>query len=175
MIAHASATWGVTKGNPIWEEMAEVALMTKPTFLLNVTLNAHRQITGVFAGDMLAAHGAGCEFVRQSAMVRVDAPYDIVVTTNSGYPLDQNLYQTVKGMSAASRVVRQGGAILLAGACQDGLPDHGRYAALLREVDRPKACWICWRSPALASRISGRCRFRRRFSFTPMCTSLVRD
>ncbi|MCB9148198.1 MAG: nickel-dependent lactate racemase [Caldilineaceae bacterium] len=138
MIGHAQATWGVTEGNPIWEEMREVALMTNPTFLLNVTLNAHKQITGVFAGDMLAAHKAGCEFVRQSAMVAVDTPYDIVVTTNSGYPLDQNLYQTVKGMSAASRVVRKGGAIILAGACQDGLPDHGRYAALLKEGGTPQ-------------------------------------
>ncbi|MEZ4707946.1 MAG: nickel-dependent lactate racemase [Caldilineaceae bacterium] len=138
MIGHPNATWGVTAGNPIWAEMREVALMTNPTFLLNVTLNAHKQITGVFAGDMLAAHKAGCEFVRQSAMVAVDAPYDVVVTTNSGYPLDQNLYQTVKGMSAASRVVRPGGVIILAGACQDGLPDHGRYAALLQEGGSPQ-------------------------------------
>ncbi|MEZ4664669.1 MAG: nickel-dependent lactate racemase [Caldilineaceae bacterium] len=138
MIGHPNATWGVTEGNPIWEEMREVALMTNPTFLLNVTLNARQQITGVFAGDMLAAHKAGCEFVRQSAMVAVDAPYDVVVTTNSGYPLDQNLYQTVKGMSAASRVVRPGGVIILAGACQDGLPDHGRYAALLQEGGSPQ-------------------------------------
>jgi len=76
----------------------------QPDLLLNVTLNARREITGVFAGDLDAAHAAGREFVRQSAMVKVDAPYDIVITTNSGYPLDQNLYQTVKGMSAASRI-----------------------------------------------------------------------
>jgi nickel-dependent lactate racemase len=138
MIAHTDATWGVTEGNPIWEEMREVALMTEPTFLLNVTLNGRRQITGVFAGEMLAAHRQGCEFVRQCAMVGVDAPYSIVVTTNSGYPLDQNLYQTVKGMSAARRIVRPGGAIILAGACQDGLPDHGRYAALLAEGGSPQ-------------------------------------
>jgi len=138
MIAHANATWGVTEGNPIWEEMRDVAQMTEPTFLLNVTLNAKREITGVFAGEMLAAHEKGCEFVRQSAMVGVDAPYDIVVTTNSGYPLDQNLYQTVKGMSAAQRIVRSGGAIILAGACQDGLPDHGRYAALLAAGGSPQ-------------------------------------
>jgi nickel-dependent lactate racemase len=138
MIGHPSATWGITAGNPIWEEMREVALMTEPTFLLNVTLNARRQITGVFAGEMLAAHQRGCDFVRQSAMVGVDAPYDIVITTNSGYPLDQNLYQTVKGMSAASRIVREGGAIILAGACQDGLPDHGRYAQLLVEGGSPQ-------------------------------------
>jgi nickel-dependent lactate racemase len=131
MIANEKAAWGITEGNPIWEEMREVAVMTEPTFLLNVTLNVDKQITGVFAGDMLAAHAVGCRFVREQAMVGVDAPYDVVVTTNSGYPLDQNLYQCVKGMSAARQIVAQGGAIVMAGACQDGLPDHGRYAELL--------------------------------------------
>jgi nickel-dependent lactate racemase len=138
MIAHPNATWGVTTGNPIWEEMREVALLTNPTFLLNVTLNRQREITAVFGGDMLAAHAAGCEFARKSAMAGVAAPYDIVITTNSGYPLDQNLYQAVKGMSAANQVVRDGGAIIIAAACQDGLPDHGRYAALLAEAGSPQ-------------------------------------
>jgi lactate racemase len=138
MIAHPNATWGVTEGNPIWEEMREVALMAKPTFLLNVTLNSDRQITGVFAGDMLAAHKEACTFVREHAMVPVQAPYDIAITTNSGYPLDQNLYQCVKGMSAAARIVRPGGAIIMAAECRDGLPDHGRYAALLREAGSPQ-------------------------------------
>jgi len=138
MIAHPNATWGITTGNPVWEEMREVALRTAPTFLLNVTLNAARQITGVFAGDLLAAHAAGCEFVHAQAMVPVDAPFDIVVTTNSGYPLDQNLYQCIKGLSAAARIVRPGGAIVLAAACADGLPEHGRYAALLAQGGSPQ-------------------------------------
>jgi nickel-dependent lactate racemase len=138
MIAHPKATWGITEGNPIWEEMREVALLTNPTFLLNVTLNARREITGVFAGDMLTAHAAGCAFVKENAMVGVDAPYDVVITTNSGYPLDQNLYQSVKGMSAASQIVRDGGSIIIATACEDGLPDHGRYAALLAEAGSPQ-------------------------------------
>jgi nickel-dependent lactate racemase len=138
MIANPKATWGITAGNPIWDEMLEVALMTEPTFLLNVTLNARQEITGVFAGDMLAAHEAGREFVRQNAMAEVAAPYDIVITTNSGYPLDQNLYQAVKGMSAASQIVRDGGAIIVAAACEDGLPNHGRYAALLAEAGSPQ-------------------------------------
>ncbi len=138
MIADPKATWGSTQGNPIWEEMREVALMASPTFLLNVSMNAQKQITGIFAGDLLAAHAAGCAFVRASAMVPVGAPYDVVITTNSGYPLDQNLYQCVKGMSAAKEIVRQGGAIIMAGACQDGLPDHGRYAALLAEGGSPQ-------------------------------------
>ena len=138
MIANHNAAWGITEGNPIWEEMREVALITDPTFLLNVTLNVHKQITGVFAGDMLAAHAEGCRFVREQAMVGVDAPYDVVVTTNSGYPLDQNLYQCVKGMSAARQIVREGGAIVMAGACQDGLPNHGRYAELLQRGGSPR-------------------------------------
>jgi nickel-dependent lactate racemase len=138
MIAHPQAAWGITDGNPIWEEMQEVALMTRPTFLLNVTLNVRREITAVFAGDLLAAHALGCEFVRENAMVPVEQPYDIVITTNSGYPLDQNLYQSVKGMSAASQVVRQGGAIIIATACEDGMPEHGRYAELLMEAGSPE-------------------------------------
>ena len=138
MIAHANAAWGITIDNPIWEEMREVALRTEPTFLLNVALNTDRQITGIFAGDMLAAHTQGCEFVKESAMVGVDQPYDVVITTNSGYPLDQNLYQSVKGMSAASQIVRKGGAIIVAAACEDGLPDHGLYASLLAEAGSPQ-------------------------------------
>jgi lactate racemase len=137
MIGHPNATWGVTEGNPIWEEMREVAQRVQPLFLLNVTLNSQREITGVFAGDVVAAHAAGCRQVQASAMLSEPAPYDVVITTNSGYPLDQNLYQCVKGMSAAARLVRPGGAIVMAAACADGLPDHGHYAALLREAGSP--------------------------------------
>jgi nickel-dependent lactate racemase len=71
-------------------------------------------------------------------MVGVEAPFDVVVTTNSGYPLDQNLYQSVKGMRAASQIVREGGAIVIATACEDGLPDHGQYAELLAEAGSPE-------------------------------------
>ena len=138
MIAHPGATWGVTGGNPIWEEMREVALRTAPTFLLNVAMNDSHQITGVFAGELLAAHAAGCAFVGEHALVKVAQPFDVVLTTNSGYPLDQNLYQSVKGMSAAARVVRPGGAILMAAECSDGLPAHGQYAALLARAGSPQ-------------------------------------
>ncbi len=151
MIADARAAWGVTEGNPIWEEMREVALMTKPTFLLNVTLNVKREITGIFAGELRAAHRAGCAFVRDQAMVAVDEPYDVVVTTNSGYPLDQNLYQCVKGMSAARQIVRKGGAIVIAGACQDGVPNHGRYAELLNRGGSPQGVLDLLAQPGFAA------------------------
>jgi nickel-dependent lactate racemase len=137
MIAHRRSTWGICEGNPIWEEMREAALMARPTFLLNVALNRNKEITGVFAGEMLAAHAEGCNFVNKLSMVPVPELYDVVVTTNSGYPLDQNLYQSIKGLSAAAQIVRPGGAILLVTACEDGLPNHGRYAALLKEAESP--------------------------------------
>ena len=70
-------------------------------------------------------------------MRAVDSPFDIVVTTNSGYPLDQNLYQAVKGMSAAAEIVRPGGTIICAAECRDGLPDHGSYGTLLHEARSP--------------------------------------
>ncbi len=138
MIGNPNATWGVTEGNPIWEEMREVALRINPTFLVNVTMNAAKQITGIFAGDLLAAHKAGCEFVRETAMVAVPEPYDIAITTNGGYPLDQNLYQAIKGVSAASRITRRGGAIIICAACQDGVPNHGGYARLMAEAGSPR-------------------------------------
>jgi nickel-dependent lactate racemase len=137
-IAHPMATWGVTDGNPIWEEMKEVALMTAPSFIVNVSLNVDHQITGVFAGDLVAAHAAGCAFIKGSVMRPVDQYFDIVVTTNSGYPLDQNLYQSVKGMRAASAIVKEGGTIICAVACEDGIPDHGGYADLLKRGGSPQ-------------------------------------
>ena len=136
-IAHAKASWGITAGNPIWEEMREAALMTNPDFLVNVALNNEKEITAVFAGDMLAAHEQGCAFVKENSMAGVEREFDIMITSNSGYPLDQNLYQAVKGMDAAARIVRQDGAILLFAECRDGLPDHGEYARLLREGGSP--------------------------------------
>jgi nickel-dependent lactate racemase len=138
-LASPQATFGITEGNPLWEELREVALRVGPSFLLNVALNERRQITGVFAGDLLAAHRGGIEFVRASAMQRVDAPFDVVVTTNSGYPLDQNLYQGVKGMSAAARIVKPGGAILLACECCEGVPAGSPYERLLRGASGPGA------------------------------------
>jgi len=137
-IAHPQASWGITKGNPIWEEMREAALLTKPDFLVNLALNNKKEITAVFAGEMLAAHEEGCAYVKGNSMAGVEREFDIVITSNSGYPLDQNLYQAVKGMDAAARITREGGAIVLFAECRDGLPDHGEYARLLKEGGSPE-------------------------------------
>lgn len=139
MIRDPKSTWGETWGNPIWEEVREVAHRMGPAFLLNVTLNKDKQITGVFAGDLDTAHASGCAFVKGKAMVPVSHPFDIVITTNSGYPLDLNLYQAVKGMSAAAQIVCEGGAIIIAAECSDGIPEHGLYGQLLREANSPRA------------------------------------
>ncbi len=132
MIGHPDSTWGVIDGNPVQEEATEIALMCRPHFLFNVALNGNKEITQFFAGDLIEAHRKGCEYVREHAMVRCSRPYDIVITSNSGYPLDQNLYQAVKGMSAAHRIVKKGGAIICAAECCDGLPNHGNYAKILK-------------------------------------------
>jgi nickel-dependent lactate racemase len=134
-IGDPRSAFGITDGNPIWEEIRDIALRVGPSFLVNVTLNEQRDITGVFAGDLLAAHKTGFEFVRRSAMQRVKAPFDVVVTTNSGYPLDMNLYQGVKGMSAAARIVQEGGTIILACECREGVPAGSPLDKLLRSAN----------------------------------------
>ena len=133
-IGDRRSTFGVTEGNPIWEEMRDIALRVGPSFLLNVSLNEQRRITGVFAGDLIAAHKVGIEFVRASAMQRVAQPFDIVITTNSGYPLDMNLYQAVKGMRAADLIVKDGGTVIIAAECSEGVPAGSPYDKLLRSV-----------------------------------------
>lgn len=136
-IGNEKASWGITKGNPIWEEINEVLEMTGNNFLLNVTLNRNKEITAVFAGNPKQAHEKGIAYAHDTATVPVYSEYDIVITTNSGYPLDQNLYQCVKGMSAAARIVRKGGAIIIVAECIDGIPEHGLFGELLRTSSGP--------------------------------------
>jgi nickel-dependent lactate racemase len=128
------ATWAVLDGNPMREEVEEVVAFVRPDFLVNVALNRDRRVTRAFSGDLTAAFRAGTEFVRGTAMAAVASPFDIVVTSNAGYPLDLNLYQAVKGMSAAARVTRPGGSIIVAAECRDGIPEHGSFGRLLREA-----------------------------------------
>ena len=142
-----NATWGKTDGNPVWEDIFEAASMVLPTFLLNVTLNREKQITAVFAGDLEASHRRGCTFVKQNAMIPVREPYDIVITCNSGYPLDLNLYQSIKGISAAAQIIKEGGSIIMAADCWDGIPEHGEYAGLLRKADGPEHLLETIRTP----------------------------
>ena len=137
-IAHPNATWGVIDGNPIHEDVREIARMAPAHFSVDVTLNRDQKITAAFAGDMAVEHRAACAYAKEAAMRAVPAPFDVVLTTNSGYPLDQNLYQAVKGMSAAAKIVKTGGTIICAAECRDGLPSHGSYGAVLASQPDPR-------------------------------------
>lgn len=138
-IRHPKAIWGVIEGNPIQRDIRAIARAVGVHFTLDVVLNRDQEITGVFGGEIFKAHAKACERAKRDAMRPVPAPFDVVLTTNSGYPLDQNLYQAVKGMRAADPIVQHGGTIILAAECREGLPEHGSYAELLRSRPSPEA------------------------------------
>jgi nickel-dependent lactate racemase len=137
-IGHPRSTWGVLEGNPTQEQIRWAGSLLPVDFLVNVTLNRKRQITRYFCGEVMDAHTAGCAFAKQTAMAACDRRYPIVITTNAGYPLDQNLYQAVKGMHAALQVVEQDGLIVAASRCNDGFPSHGNFKKLLFDADSPR-------------------------------------
>lgn len=131
-IGHPNAVFGITEGNPVHDDVRAIARQVGVDFGLDVLLDGDKRITGVFGGDLLDEHAEACARSHEEAMCPVDRPFDVVVATNSGYPLDQNLYQAVKGMSAAERIVETGGTIFCAAECRDGIPDEGAYAQTLR-------------------------------------------
>ena len=133
MIGHPRSAWGVLEGNPTQAHIRRMGSALAVDFLLNVTLNHRQQITRFFCGDVIASHEVGCAFAKATAMVACAGRYPLVITTNSGYPLDQNLYQSVKGMCAAAEIVAEGGEIVSVARCNDGFPSHGNFAAMLAE------------------------------------------
>ena len=133
LIEHPNATWARIFDNPLQQLTREMAALAPPNFIVNVTLNHSKAITGIFAGNLTAAHNAGCEAALEEATVQVPRRYPLVVTTNSGFPLDQNFYQTVKGISAAARIVEPGGMILVFSRCNNGLPLEGEFAEILSD------------------------------------------
>ena len=108
-------------GNPVDEIAKSVASIAGCDFMLNVTLDDQRRITGIFAGDLFEAHKLGCDFVAKTSIVEMEKAADIVVTSNGGYPLDQNYYQTAKGLVEAAEVVKPNGVIVMASECRFGL------------------------------------------------------
>lgn len=138
LIGDPMARWGQLAGNPIHREQREAARLAGCEFALNVTVNPARQITGIYAGALEPAHDAGCRALAREVMRGVDEPYDVVVTTNSGFPLDLNLYQAVKGMDAGAQVVRDGGHVVCAAECREGA-GHGAFVHMLRDHDSPGA------------------------------------
>ncbi|KOA19439.1 hypothetical protein CLHOM_22300 [Clostridium homopropionicum DSM 5847] len=120
-IASPYARTGILENNPIHTDMLYAAKKAKLAFILNVVIDSDKRIIKAFAGDSKLAHEAGCKFVSELAGVD-NIKTDIVVTTNGGYPLDQNVYQSVKGMTAAEACCKKDGVIIMISACNDG---HG--------------------------------------------------
>jgi nickel-dependent lactate racemase len=139
VIGDPLSTWGVLEGNPTQDQIRWSGALLPVDFLVNLTQNRKRQITRFFCGEVMQAHRTGCAFAKSTTMVACDKPYPVVVTTNAGYPLDQNLYQAVKGMSAAAQIVEQDGFILQASRCNDGFPHHGNFRKLLFDHATPRA------------------------------------
>ena len=138
-IGHPDARWGVTHGNPVHDDVRAIAAATGTDFSLDVVLDGAHRVAQAFGGELFAMHEAACASVRRTAMRAVPEPFDVVLTTNSGFPLDQNLYQAVKGMSAAAQVVRPGGTIVCAAECRDGFHSHGSYREELTSAASPAA------------------------------------
>ncbi len=136
-IADPRSTFVTREGNPVHDFVRAAVRLCPPQFSVDVTINRARQLTAVFAGPLQAAHDAACAFAGSSALQPVHAAFDVVVSTNGGYPLDRNLYQAVKGMAAAERIVRDGGIIVLAAQCVDGIPSGGAFARVLAGASGP--------------------------------------
>jgi nickel-dependent lactate racemase len=138
MVAHPGCEYGLLEGNPFHEAGLEVMAMAGADFIVNVTLDTAKRVTGVFSGDPKEAHRAGCRFLARHCVRELDAPLDFIVTTNAGAPLDCNLYQTVKGITGAAPAVKPGGDILIASRCSEGIGSP-EYREILERVDTPRA------------------------------------
>jgi nickel-dependent lactate racemase len=139
-IGDPRATWGVTEGNPVHDDVRAIAAAAGGvTYSFDVVLNTRQEVIEAFGGDVLEMHARAIERARAVAMAPVEAPFDVVLTSGAGFPLDQNLYQSVKGMSAAAQVARPDGLIVCAAECADGFPDHGSYREVLTSAESPEA------------------------------------
>jgi len=146
MVGDPRSTW-LNLDSPIQAMSREVVAMAPPHFLVNVTLNNSKAITGFFCGDYLQAHLIGAAACKRQSAQSVPHQFDVVVTTNGGYPLDQNLYQCIKGLSAAAQIVKPGGTIVMCAELSDGLPDHGNFKDIVRARSTPHELLAMIESP----------------------------
>ena len=133
-IAHSNARTGILKDNPIHTDMLWAAKKAKLAFIVNVVLNADKEVIFATAGDLEKAHKKGTDFLSSLCGAKA-VPADIVISTNGGYPLDQNMYQAVKGMTAAEATVKKGGVIIMLSASGDGIGGDHFYHQLADEAD----------------------------------------
>lgn len=128
------ATSGILTGNLVHEEAEAVAEMAGCDFILNVTIDTERNISGIFAGSLKEAFAAGVRFLEKFAKVPISSPCDIVITSGAGYPLDTTLYQAIKGLVGALPAVKDGGTIIMAASLSEGL-GGGEFSRALLETD----------------------------------------
>ncbi len=133
------AVEGSFPDNPLHRELLEIARMARHDFIVDVALTRDRQIAAVFAGHPERAHAAGVDFVRRATRAPVEEPADAVVTTGGGYPLDLTYYQSIKGVTAASHVLKDGGKLVLAAACREGV-GSAEFARLVRAFPDWRSC-----------------------------------
>jgi len=138
MVAHPETRYGVLDGNPFHEAALTVMARAGADFIVNVTLDTAKQVTGIFAGHPVEAHLQGVTFLSRHCVTVLDAPLDFVVTTNAGTPLDCNLYQTAKGLSGVAGAVREGGVILIATECLEGFGSP-EYREVFEHATTPAA------------------------------------
>ncbi len=136
-IAHPHSRTGILEGNPIHQDMLWAAKTAKLCYIVNVILNDKKEVIYATAGSSEAAHKAGTDFLSELCAVKAD-PADVVITTNGGYPLDQNVYQAVKGMTAGEAAVRDGGVIIMLAKSNDGMGGEHFYHQLADEPDLSK-------------------------------------
>jgi len=128
---------GQLEHNPLHTDMVAAARMARLSYIVNVVLNAEKHVVRAYAGDPFAAHQAGCDELGRFCRVKPTRKGDIVITSNGGYPLDQNVYQSVKGLSAAEAASADGGVLILCASCSDGAGGEGFYHAL-RDCESPQ-------------------------------------
>jgi len=121
LLFHPNAREGILEGNPLQEFLDEVRALVPVEFLLNVVIESKRNIAAVFSGNPKAAHRKGCAFAASMATARFDRQADVVITSAAGYPLDATFYQAIKGITAAEPAVKEGGIIIIAAECAEGL------------------------------------------------------
>lgn len=135
-IASPFARTGVLEGNPLHTDMVAAAEMAKLAFIVNVVIDEGKKTVAAFAGDFRQAHEAGTAFLRQYCEVEA-IPGDIVVTSNGGAPLDQNIYQSVKGLTAAEASAKEGAVLIMCAQLADGTGGQGFYTSL-RDCESPE-------------------------------------
>lgn len=130
LLEHPNADCGILEGNPVHEENTRIARMAGCDFIVNVTLDSHRRVTSVVAGDMEQAFLEGVRFMEGICRAVVPEPVDVVVTSSAGYPLDTTFYQAIKGLTGCLPIVKQGGTIILAASLTEGLGSPEFQSAL---------------------------------------------